>query len=165
MMSPDWGSAWCSVPVAVANPEHFKQGWPGQIAPVQVAHAGFVLGQRPGVELDHALQQRLGLLRLQHPGRRHGRRGAHKSRPAVFPEPCHGLALAQSILAHDKINHAAPGLAAKTVEQVFGGRDVERGRLFLVERTEADVIPALFDKFDAPRLNHGHKVNALLEPG
>ena len=151
--------------IAVADLKKFERR-ARQIAPVQVTHARRVFAQGANVKFHDALQQRLRVLRLQDSRRcRWHHRWPRKGRAAVFFEPRHGLAFGKAVLAHDEVNDAAANVTAQTVEKIFGRRDVERWCFLFVERTQANVVLALLHQLDAPRLHHGHEVNALFEPG
>ena len=47
-------------------------------------------------------------------------------------------------MVHDEVNRGASSAAGETLADVFSGRDIERGTLVVVERTEAHIVyPAL----------------------
>ena len=61
----------------------------------------------------------------------------------VFPgQPFQGFVIVQLLVLHDEMDHVASLAAAEAFAQSFAGRYAEGGRLFVVERTQADIVDA-----------------------
>ena len=76
----------------------------------------------------------------------------------VFPgQPFQGFVIVQLLVLHDEMDHVSSLAAAEAFAQSFAGRYAEGGCLFIVERTQADIV----DTATAQRHKFRHDIHNL----